>query len=125
MRPAWTEAHEARRHENERLRSQMTQGMPAFVATENGLVPSGSLPYIPPNPKLDVEGMIGISDQLNASVFSTLHENFRVLSFVGSLFDLKNQGGESDEKATLMWSHYAEEFQGICLAVDPMKLNSG
>src|SRR5438477_8195375 len=71
MRPAWTGEHEARRHENERLRSELTQGIPLFVAANGDeLIPGGKMPYVPPHPKLDVESMIGISDHLNEGVFS-------------------------------------------------------
>lgn len=126
MRPAWTDEHEARRHDNEQLRSVLTQRIPLYVVTQGDkVVPTGIMPGVPLNPKLDVEGMRGISDHLNEGVFSLLQNHFRVLSLAGSLFDLNDQGGESDEQATLMWSHYAEQFQGICLAVDPTKFGNG
>ena len=126
MRPAWTNAHQARFQQDEQRRSEMTRGVPVMVATEGGkLVPGGTMPYIPPPPQTDVESQRGIADMHNEMVFSRLHGEFRVLSLVSSLFQLGTQGGESDEQATLMWSHYADQFQGMCLALDPSRFNNG
>ena len=126
MRPAWTNAHQARFRQDEQRRSEMTRGMPVMVATEGGkLVPGGTMPYIPPSPQTDVESQRGIADMHNDLVFARLHGQFRVLSLVASLFPLDAKGGESDEQATLMWSHYADQFQGICVALDPSRFNNG
>src|SRR6266496_1138980 len=80
---------------------------------------------MPPSPQTDVEFQRGIADTHNKKVFSILHDRFRVLSLVGSLFDLDAKEGESDEQVTLMWSHYADQFQGICLALDPLRFRNG
>lgn len=85
----------------------------------------GTMPPIPPQPQVNVENQRGIADMHNEGVFSILHQEFRLLCLVGSLFDLDVNGGESDEHATLMWSHYADQFQGICLALDPARFNNG
>jgi DUF2971 family protein len=33
--------------------------------------------------------------------------------------------GESGEEATLMWAHYADQFQGVCIVVDPTAFENG
>jgi len=58
-------------------------------------------------------------------VFGFLHSKFRILSLVDNLFDIENGEGESDVPATLMWSHYADQFQGVCLVLDRSKFDNG
>ena len=125
MRPGWTDEHQKRHFQDEQLGRQMTAGMPLHVATSDGLKPVGTMPYFPPQELGPVESHRGISDQHNSSVFNFLHSKFRVLSLVADLFDIAKHEGESDIQATLMWSHYADQFQGICLAVDATQFDNG
>jgi hypothetical protein len=128
MRPAWTNAHQARRRENEQRRNELMTNAPLFVALEGGkLAQAGKMPPTSLSlvPQVDVDNQRGIADMHNGTVFTILHQEFRLLCFVASLFDLSARGGESDEQATLLWSHYADQFQGICLAVDPTKFGNG
>jgi hypothetical protein len=128
MRPAWTNAHQARHLENEQRRNELIANAPLLVALEGGkLAQAGKMPPMPPSlvPRVDVENQRGIADMHNEAVFMILHQQFRLLCFVESLFDLSARGGESDEQATLLWSHYADQFQGICLAVDPARFGNG
>jgi Protein of unknown function (DUF2971) len=128
MRPAWTNAHQARHRENEQRRNELMANAPLFVAQEGGkLAQAGRMPpeSLSLGPQVGVENQRGIADMHNETVFLILHREFRLLCFVGSLFDLGAGGGESDEQATLLWSHYADQFQGICLAVDPSKFGNG
>jgi len=98
---------------------------------EEGPVLAGRLGKVPAQPPIEVEAQRGIADQLNQQVFETLHRNFRVLSLVSGLFvgagedkDLPNDA-ESTEEATLMWSHYADQFQGVCLILNPAAFDNG
>lgn len=126
MRPAWTDAHQERHRQNEQRRNELMSGAPLFVALKGGkMARAGTMPPIPLEPQVDVENQRGIADMHNEIVFSILHQEFRLLCLVGSLFDLGGSGGDSDEQATLMWSHYADQFQGICLALDPACFNNG
>jgi len=128
MRPAWTNVHQARHRENEQRRNELMANAPLFVALEGGkLGQAGKMPPMPLPlvPGVDVENQRGIADTHNETVFMILHQEFRLLCFVESLFDLGASGGESDEQATLLWSHYADQFQGICLALDPTRFNNG
>ena len=126
MRPAWTDAHQARHRQNEQRRNQLMRGAPLFVALKGGkMAEVGKMPPIPEEPHVDVEDQRGIADMHNETVFKILHQEFRLLCFAGSLFDLSASGGESDEQATLLWSHYADQFQGICLALDPALFGNG
>ena len=61
----------------------------------------------------------------NTEPFRVLHSQFRVLSLVDNLFDFAKGGGESDVHSILMWSHYAEQFQGVCLALDTAHFDNG
>lgn len=125
MRPAWTDEHQKRHFQDEQLRSQMAVGMPLHIATGDGLKPVGTMPYFPPQQLGPVESHRGISDQHNSLVFGFLHSKFRILSLVDGLFDLASEEGESDTHATLMWSHYADQFQGVCLALDTANFDNG
>ena len=125
MRPGWTDEHQKRHFQDEQLRSQMTAGMPLHVATVDGLKPVGAMPYFVPQQLGPVESHRGISDRHNSLVFDLLHSRFRILSLVDGLFDLTNGEGESDIQATLMWSHYADQFQGVCLALDTAQFDNG
>lgn len=125
MRPAWTTTHEKRFHANQLNRSEMTTGMPLLLCTEAGLVDSGQLlPAIEADPLIDVEQQRGISDSHNAVVFRHLHAKYRILSFVSGLMPEEQPEFEA-EKSTLMWSHYADQFQGVCVALDPDEFYNG
>jgi DUF2971 family protein len=126
MRPAWTDAHQARYRKNEERRNKLMFGAPLFVALKGGkMARAGTMPPIPLEPQVDVGSQRGIADMHNERVFLILHKELRVLCLVSQLFDLGAGGGESNEQATLMWSHYADQFQGICLALDPTRFNNG
>ena len=130
MRPGWTAEHEERRHLNEQRRSTLTAGMPMFAAMADGPpVYMGPTPQEQPQPAMDVESQRGISDGLNQRAFKILHERFRVLSLVSGLFDLVDSALPDDaelaEEATLMWSHYADQFQGVCLVLNPAAFENG
>lgn len=126
MRPAWTGEHERRFYQDQLTRSKMIAGLPVMAAVKGGkLKPAGAMPYISPQPPSTVEHQHGTSDGHNAGPFQVLHSQFRVLSLVGDLFDLGKGEGESDIHAILMWSHYADQFQGVCLALDPSHFHNG
>jgi hypothetical protein len=125
MRPSWTDEHQKRHFQDEQLRSQMAVGMPLHIATSDGLKPVGTMPYFQPQQLGPVESHRGISDQHNSLVFGFLHSKFRILSLVDNLFDIAKGEGESDVQATLIWSHYADQFQGICLALDTTQFDNG
>lgn len=125
MRPGWTDEHQKRHFQDEQLRSQMAVGMPLHIATNDGLKPVGTMPYFPPQQLGSVESHRGIADQYNSLVFGFLHSKFRILSLVEDLFEITNGEGESDVQATLMWSHYANQFQGVCLALDTTQFDNG
>lgn len=126
MRPAWTDQHEQRHFQDEQLRSQKMAGMPIQVAVGEGkLKQAGTMPYFPPQKLGPVESHRGTSDLHNTQVFDKLHSKFRVLSLVGDLFDIAKGEGESDVPATLMWAHYADKFQGVCLALDTAHFDNG
>jgi hypothetical protein len=126
MRPGWTAEHEHRQNQNQQMRTKLTTGMPVFAAMAEG--PPAYLGQMPPlsaQPVMDIESQRGIADGLNQRAFEVLHRHFRVLSLVSKLFPVNGdegglpKDGESGEEATLMWSHYADQFQGVCLALDP------
>jgi hypothetical protein len=131
MRPGWTEEHEARQHLNEQMQSELTAGMPVFAAMADGSpLPIGSMPRLEVRSPMEVESQRGIADGLNQKAFEILHRHFRVLSLVSELFsstggDELPKDGESGEEATLMWAHYADQFQGICIALDPTGFENG
>ena len=126
MRPAWTNEHEQRDFRNRLNIAKMTEGAPLFIAMQGDkAVRGGTMPFLEPHAAVDVETQRGVADTHNSQIFRQLHHEYRVLSFAGSLFDLAAGGGESDEQTTLLWSHYADQFQGICLAIDPERFHNG
>jgi hypothetical protein len=131
MRPGWTDEHASRQNLNEEMRTALTTGMPVFSARTEGPVYIGQMPRLEVQPPIDVESQRGIADGLNERAFEILHQHFRVLSLVPELFlcsepgDVLPADGESGEEATLMWSHYADQFQGVCLALDPTAFDNG
>jgi hypothetical protein len=58
-------------------------------------------------------------------VFRLLHQRYRILSFSTGILDLEKTHADSDEKTTLLWSHYADLFQGVCLALDSTQFENG
>lgn len=107
MRPAWTNSHELEQFEERQIREQLTGGM--FRA----------------EPPIPVENQIGLSDHYNERVFQDLHERFRVLSLLPSVVDVEKNHTVSRPEDTLMWSHYGDHNQGICLVFDAEKFNNG
>src|SRR5208282_5400786 len=72
MRPAWTDAHQARHRENEQRRNELMAGVPLFVALEGGkLAQAGKMPPMPLPlvPTVDVENQRGIADMHNETVY--------------------------------------------------------
>jgi len=61
----------------------------------------------------------------NGRVFCLLHEHYRILSFSTGILDLEKTHADSDEKTTLLWSHYADSFQGVCLVFDSTQFENG
>ncbi|MEZ5405520.1 MAG: DUF2971 domain-containing protein [Verrucomicrobiia bacterium] len=125
MRPAWTNEHENKFYQDQLQKSQLITGMPIIVAHKDKFGSGGNMPYYPPQSPINVEHQRGIADRHNEPVFRDLHSKFRILSLVSSLFNLDQPGNESDEKSTLMWAHYADKFQGVCLALDPSQFDNG
>lgn len=125
MRPAWTNEHELDQYENQQIRSTLVTGMPLYVCTEKGLVKGGTMPLLKVEPPAPVDDQIGIADRYNKFVFDALHSRFRVLSLVPSVVDLSNTLTKSTPQDTLMWSHYGDQFQGVCLVLDAEKFNNG
>ena len=125
MRPAWTDAHEQRHREDRELRNKMMACSPLFLATESGLKPMGRMHRLEEQPSTPVDSHRGIADTHNAEVFRLLHERFRVLSFATGILEIGKSHAESTEDSTLLWSHYADSFQGVCLAFDPTQFENG
>jgi DUF2971 family protein len=107
MRPAWTNTHELNQYEQRLTRERLTGGM---VGAER---------------PVPVDDQIGMADHYNERVFHDLHERFRVLSFMPSIVDVSKRHTISREEDTLMWSHYGDQNQGICLIFDAEKFNKG
>lgn len=125
MRPAWTEDHEQRRFEDETSLAELTSGWPVITPSTDG-----KLEYVGTNersvqPPVSVERQFGIADHHNQLVFSEFHRTYRILSLVDALFDVEDPWAESKDQHTLMWSHYADKFQGVCLGIDPSRLYYG
>ena len=124
MRPSWTQEHQEIYNSGKRARDEFARSVPNFVLSKNG----------PEEIKVDhskargtpisteVETHRGLSDVFNKQVFNALHQKFRVCCFSREVVDEK---GESDEKAVLMWAHYADSFQGACVVFDPHCLYHG
>lgn len=126
MRPAWTDAHEQRFQDDQQLRNSMVAGMPLHAAMSDGTCPKiGTMPKLTETPAGDVEQQRGIADMHNEQVFRLLHEHYRILSFSTGILDLTQSHADSDESTTLLWSHYADSFQGMCLAFDASKFDNG
>jgi hypothetical protein len=124
MRPAWTDAHAKRHHDDQETRNRKFAGKPMFVAMSDGLRPSGRTPLLKEPAVTPVENQLGIADMHNERVFRTLHDQYRVLSFSTGVLDVERSHDVSD-KDTLMWAHYADSFQGICIGLDPAKFENG
>jgi hypothetical protein len=56
-------------------------------------------------------------------VFVDLHARYRIVSLVEGLLDVKEEDDAVHQ--VLTWSHYADQFQGICLALDPAHFENG
>jgi hypothetical protein len=125
MRPAWTDAHEQRHREDRELRNAMMAGAPIFLATESRPQLIGQMPKLEEQPTMPVDSHRGIADRHNGEVFRLLHGRFRVLSFATGILEIGKCHAESTEESTLLWSHYADSFQGVCLAFDPTQFENG
>jgi hypothetical protein len=125
MRPCWTNEHELAAYTARKRQYDMVEGFPIVIAKKNGLVPSGATFDLEPEPPVPVEDQIGISDDYNEVVYPHLHRRFRVLSLVPGVVDLKSVLKDTRPRQILMWSHYADQFQGVCLALDPRYFNNG
>lgn len=127
MRPAWTNDHEARFRANQLRLDDLKAGSPILVCTEQGVVDSGQVFQPPvPDPLMDVEHQLGIADGHNGQVFEHMHAKYRILSLVADLMPTSSQVEEQrSEKSTLLWAHYADQFQGVCIAVDPDQFPNG
>lgn len=125
MRPAWTNEHEENQFRERQIRSAFFAGMPLLAATEQGLVPMRTMPALAIEPPISPNDQIGLSDEYNQRVFEVLHRRFRVLSLVPSVVDISKSLTVSTTYETLMWSHYGDQHQGICLILDADKFNNG
>ena len=104
----------------------MTAGMPLYAPMEGGrLQRIGTMPNHTEKPATTVEHHRGIADMHNGQVFRLLHEGYRILSFSTGILDIEDTHADSDEKTTLLWSHYADMFQGVCLAFDSTQFDNG
>ena len=108
MRPAWTNTHELEQHEERQIRNELTGGLYGSV-----------------EPPVPVENQIGIADHYNHQAFEDLHTRFRVLSLLPSIVTAGASHTESKPEDVLMWSHYGDHNQGVCLILDPAKFNNG
>lgn len=124
MRPAWTDAHSKRHQEDQEQRNKMVAGSPMLVATKDGLKPSGITPRLKEPEMVPVDNQLGIADMHNKGVFRELHRRYRILCFSSGILDTRRSHNVSD-KDILMWAHYAESFQGVCIGVDPSKFENG
>ncbi len=107
MRPAWTEHHEKRSHEEQLARNQSISPLPTN------------------KPDLtSVDQHRGVADIRNQKAFALLHKKYRVLSFATGIMDPNHPTG-SNESNTLLWAHYADSFQGVCLGFDSGKFDTG
>jgi hypothetical protein len=125
MRPAWTDAHEQRHREDRELRNKIMVSSPILLATESGPESMGLMHRLEEQPTIPVDSQRGIADSHNGEVFRLLHKRFRVLSFATGILEIGKPYAESTEESTLLWSHYADSFQGVCLAFDPTQFENG
>lgn len=126
MRPAWTNEHAERAWTEQELKNRAIEGHPIAICTEDGIVPSGTrMPRQDPQPHFDVESTYGISDLYNGRAFQIMHRRLRLLCFSEQVFDPYAEYYDSKDTATLMWSHYADDFRGVCVAIDPSKIHGG
>lgn len=125
MRPAWTDAHVKHHLEDREFKNAMMAGAPIFLATESGMKPMGRMDRMEEQPIMPVDSHRGIADIHNGKVFRLLHERFRVLSFATGILEIGESHAESKEDSTLLWSHYADSFQGVCLAFDTSQFENG
>lgn len=126
MRPAWTDAHEKRHLEDQETRNAMMAGKPLIAAMEGGKPQRiGTMPKLAEQPVTPVEHHRGIADMHNEKVFRLLHQRYRILSFSTDIIALDESYADSNEKTTLLWSHYADSFQGVCLAFDSTQFENG
>ena len=86
---------------------------------------AGRLPHFGEQESTTVDSHRGLADRHDSQAFGLLHRRYRVLSLVSNLFDSVSHGGELDVNSTLMWSPYAEQFQGVCLALSPAEFDNG
>jgi hypothetical protein len=125
MRPAWRKEHEENQFKERLIRKELTSGVPLFACTENGLAPIGTMPALAVKPPIPPNDQIGLSDNYNLRVFEVLQRYFRVLSLVPLVVDISQNLTISEPDETLMWSHYGDQHQGICLILDADKFNNG
>ena len=125
MRPAWTNIDETYARESRNALVRAAKGAPLFMDTGDGVQQVGSFPTLEDEPEVDVDNQYGVADMHLSRIFSFLHKRLRILSWVSGLFDVDEDSSFSDDKATLMWAHYADSFQGACIAVDPGFVNNG
>lgn len=126
MRPAWTDAHEKRAREDQERRNTMVAGFPMYAAMDDGSAPLiGRTPRMTEPPLTAVDDHRGIADTHNAKVFEILHKHYRVLSFSTGIIDFEGSRMDSDETTTLLWSHYGDSFQGVCLIFDSAEFDNG
>lgn len=125
MRPAWTDAHDKRHHNDQETRNLLFAGTPMFAAIEGGIAaPIGKMPRLREPDIVPVENQLGIADTHDGQVFGILHSQYRVLSFSSGILDA-NRSSDVSDKDTLMWAHYADSFQGVCIGLDPSKFENG
>lgn len=126
MRPAWTQEHEDRYRDHQNHRNRMMEGLPIIPATNDGQIHTiGHMPAQPELETVSVDNQYGTADIHNEQIFRVMFENFRVLSFATHVCDITLTHTESAPELTLMWSHYADMFQGACVVFDSDKLPQG
>jgi hypothetical protein len=126
MRPPWTNAHDQRHRQDQEMRNKMAEGIPMVTPGKRGeVLKMGHLSGLTEPPLMDVDHQRRIADAHNGEVFRRLHNEFRILSFSTGILDLQQSHCDSDETTTLLWSHYGDSFQGVCLALDPTQFDNG
>ena len=104
----------------------MMTGAPILCAMKGGVIGNGgNMPYYEQPTSLPVADHRGTADRHNESLFQLLHERYRILSFASGILERNVARSESEEATTLLWSHYADSFQGVCLMIDPLHINNG